>query len=791
MRSIRVLSLVLFVLASFVSCSRDPNVAKKHYLETGNKYFDKKNYKAAVIMYRNALEKDKRYGPAYYKLALAQLQLGQISPAISSLRRSVELNNPKDPVAAVAEAHWDSVVKLSEIYIVGSRDPQVLAEVDQNVKDLLARDPNSWDGHRLKGDLAFTHALQAYQTANKDELKRQIDLAMAEYRTAESIKPGQVGVEMQLARATASGGDYAGAERLYRQVIDQDKTVQVAYSELYKLYMFQNKPDDGEKTLKLAVQNNPKQYTFLTALAAHYAVLRRRDDMVKVLGEIKGHAKDYPEAYMKVGDFYLRLGDGDSAIREYNEGLQKDKDAKRKPEYLKRKIEVLMHQGKRAEAADLNQQLLKEYPNDTDAKGLAASFLLDRGDNARALSELQSVVTRAPENFVARYNLGRAYVANNQLEQARQAFTKVIDQRPDYMPARLSLAQLLIGQGEFDSGLKTVQQILAIDPNNTNAKLIQSAAMMGQKKYSDSRLLLDAMLKTNPSSPDVYFQLGVLNLAEAKFKEADTAFRKTYELNPTNPRGLMGMVETDLAQNKTDDALKLLKAESDKSPTNMELVMQLGNTAVRAGRFDEGIGYFQRVLDSLDKNSKRRGGLLMRIGETYRLKGDPQNAIAYLQKAREVLPENTLILGTLALALDNAGRWTDAEQVYQATIRIDPNNGVSLNNAAFIMAEHGGDLDSALAMAQKAKQLIPNVAEVSDTIGWIYLKKGMADNAIDTFRDLVNKKPHASTYRYHLGMALAQKGDKPAALRELQTALKDNPPKAERDKIQEQIQKIG
>ena len=791
MRCIRVLSLVLFVLASFVSCSRDPNVAKKHYLDTGNKYFDKKNYKAAVIMYRNALEKDKRYGPAYYKLALAQLDLGQISPAVNALRRSVELNKPTDPSPAVVEAHWDSVVKLSEIYLAGSRDPMLLAEVAQNVKDLLARNPNSWDGHRLKGDLAFVHALQAYQTANKDELKRQTDLAVAEYRTAESIKPGQVSVEMQLARAVASGGDMAGAEQLYRQVIDRDKTFQVAYSELYKLYMFQNKPDEGEKVLRLAVQNNPKQYGFLTALAAHFAVLHRRDDMEKVLQDIKSHAKDYPEAYMKVGDFYLRLGDGDAAIREFNEGLQKDKDAKRRPQYEKLKIEVLMSQGKRAEAADLSQQLLKEYPNDNDAKGLAATLLLDKGDIARALTELQSVVTRAPESYAARYNLGRAYRLSNQPEQARQAFTKVIEQRPDYLPARLALAELQIEHGEFDAALKSSQAILALDPNNQNAKLMQSAAMMGQKKYNDSRQLLETMLKANPSAPDVYFQLGVLNLAEAKYKEADTAFRKTYELNPTNPRGLMGMVETDIAQNRIDDAMKLLKTESDKTPGNLDLVNDLGMTAVRAGRFDEGISYFQRVLDSLDKTSKKRGAVLMRIGETYRLKGDPQNAVAYLQKAREVLPESPLVLGTLALVLDNAGRWTDAEQVYQTTIKMDPNNGVSLNNAAFIIAEHGGDLDTALTMAQKAKQLYPNRSEVSDTIGWIYLKKGMADSAIDMFRDLVNKQPHASTYRYHLGMALAQKGDKPAALREFQTALKDNPPKAERDKIQEQIQKIG
>ena len=786
MRSIRAFCLTL-LLVGLVSCSRDPNAAKKHYLDSGNKYFDKGNYKAAVIMYRNALDKDKRYGPAYYKLALAQLKLGQASQAIISLRRSIELNKSNDPVAA--DAHWDSVVKVTELYLAGTRDPMALAEVQANIKELLTRPASQWDGHRLQGDLDFVHALMAAQVSNHEETKRQLDDAVTEYRAAESIKGGQQPVQMQLARSLALRQDYAGAEQLYKQVLDHDKTFAAVYSELYKLYIFLNRPDDGEKILQTAIQNNPKQYGFLTALALHYGMMHRRDDMVKVLEQIKTHSKDFPQAYITVGDFYLRLGDADAAIKEYNEGIQKD--PKKKADYQKRKIEVLMRQGKRTEAAELNQQVLKDNPKDNDAQGLEATLLLDKGDVAHALAELQSVVTHAPENAVARFNLGRAHMARQEWEQARQMFTKAIELRPDYIAARIELARLEVTRGEFDAALKAAAAVLAIDRNNVNARLIESAALMGQRKFGDSRQLLDGMLKTNPNSPDVYFQLGVVDLTESKYKEAEEAFRKCYELSPTNLRGLMGMVETDMVQNKPDDALKMLKAESAKQPDRNDLTLQLGNTAVRTGKYDEAVGYFQKVLNTLDPKAKERGIVLLRIGETYRRKGDPQNAIINLQKARDILPENTTILGTLALVLDMAGRWTDAEQVYQATIKLDPNNGISLNNAAFLMAEHNGDLDSALTMASKAKQLFPDLAEISDTLGWIYLKKGMADNAIDTFRQLVAKQPHAATYRYHLGMALAQKGDKPAALREFQTALKDNPPKAERDKIQEQIQKIG
>ena len=160
-------------------------------------------------------------------------------------------------------------------------------------------------------------------------------------------------------------------------MIAADKTYEYAYTELYRLAMFQRKFDDGEQILKLAYQNNPKQYAFLTALAQHYWPLKRRDDMVKVLQQIKSHAKDFDKAYLVVGDFYLRLGDGDSAIKEYREGITQD--AKQKITYQKRIIEALMRQGKRPEAAEINNQILKEDPNDNDAKGLEATLLLDKG----------------------------------------------------------------------------------------------------------------------------------------------------------------------------------------------------------------------------------------------------------------------------------------------------------------------------------------------------------------------------------------------------------------------------
>jgi tetratricopeptide (TPR) repeat protein len=768
---------VLALVAALTGCSRDPKVARKRYLDSGNRYYEKGKYKEARIMYLDALQKDMRYGPAYYKLGLTAIKIGPVQDAVSSLRKAIELLPAEDP------DHWEAMVKLSDIYLLVAREQkQFIDEAEDYCVKILKHDPNSFDGHRLTADLRFAQSIAAYRTAHKEESAELLHKAVAEYDRANSIKPGDDGVVMQLARAHTALNELDVAEKLYLQIIDHNKTFQYAYSEVYKLYVFERKLAEGEAILKRAFQNNPKQYGYLTTLALHYSLQGRRDEMVAVLQQIKGHAADFDQAYMVVGDFYLRVGDGDTAIREYKEGMAKD--PKRKITYQKKMIEVYMRQGKKSDAADLNSQILKDDPNDNDSKGLAATFLLDKGDVTRAISELQAVVTRSPDNPVARYNLGRAHAARGEYEQARQQFTKSIELRPDYIMARLALAQLQVMRGEYDAALKTAGQVLQIDRGSVNARLIESAALMGMRKFGDSRTMLDSMLKVNPNSPDVHFQMGLVDLAENKYKDAEESFRRTYQLNPANPRGLMGLVETDMAQNKSEQALDMLRTEADKSPNNLDLRLAIGNIAVRSGKYDQAIAEFNRVLNALDKNSRQRGDLYLRLGETYRRKGDDAGAVQVLQKAREILPDNMMIISTLALTLDHSGRWSEARQMYEAALKLDPNNGIAMNNLAFLMAEHNGDLDDALTKGTKAKQLLPNTPEVADTLGWIYLKKNLSDNAIEIFKDLVQRAPNQSTFRYHLGMALSQKGDKPKAIKELNDALKYNPPKEERDKIQ-------
>jgi len=781
-------------LLTLVSCSRDPNVVKRRYLESGNRYFDRGKYKEAAIMYADALQKDRLWGPAHYKLGLTWIKTGNLGGAVSELHKAME-RLPKD-----SPDHWDAIVRVCEIYLAAEQtrdNPAMMNETETYIKELLARDANSADGHRLTADFDFVRAQQAFKTGREDEGKSLLDTAQAEYEKSNAIKPGHAGVSMQMARVSAEKGNYDQAEKIYRQLIDQDKTYQAAYNELYRLQvLIEKKMDAGEQTLKVAYQNNPKAYNFLTSLALHYSVQGRKDDMLKVLQQIKS-LKDFPDGYLVVGDFYRRLGDTDAATKEYRDGQAQD--PRRKTTYQKRIVEALMAKGKAAEAEEINRQILKDNPQDTFAKEIEGSLLLDRGDLATAMVDLQGAATADPNNPVNHYRLGLAHkaraltdrsVAAGELEQARQEFERALAIRPDFVIARLELARLEIAKGDYEAAIKTAEQALSVDKSNLSARIIQSAALLAQHKYSEARQLLESMRTQVPNSPDVVFQLGAVSLAEKKYKEADEEFRRSYDLNPSNIRGIGGLVESDLQQNKPDAAIQTLKDELSKNTDRSEMKLLLADVEVRIGKFDDAIADYQDILSKIGKNSKGRAQIYVRLGEAYRRKGDPAGAVQAFQKARELLPDDVLVLSSLALVLDASQRWKEAMQVYEATIKLAPNDGVSLNNDAFLIAEHGGDLDQALTRAQHATQILPNYPEVSDTLGWIYLKKNLSDQAIDIFKKNVARQPNSSTYRYHLGMAWYQKGDKAQAHQALLEALKYNPSAPEKQKIQELLAKL-
>ncbi|MGA2434875.1 MAG: tetratricopeptide repeat protein, partial [Bryobacteraceae bacterium] len=752
----------LLIIVAGISCSRDPNVVKRKYLQNGNLYFEKGKYKEASIMYRNALKKDPKFAEAYYRAGLTELKLGKPLDAARDLRRAID----SDP------NHVEAAKELGDIYLAGylsaPRPPEALGgEIDRIAKQILKKDPNSVAGLRLEGYLALVG-------------KRDPKAASEIFRRANQLQPLQPRIVLPFAQSLMAMQQFAEAEKLSKDLIAASKTFGPIYDLLYLDYMSQKRFREAEDILKLKIENNPKQPDDLLELARFYYSQQRTAEMSGTLAKLTANPAAFPDGHARAALFYRSIRDFDSAIREFRAGAASDPP--RQLEYRKGIAETQIALGKRAEASKTLDDILKENPKDDQAAAMRASLLLDTGNPQQvqaSIDEFQSLIGRTPNNAVVRFNYGRALMTKGQVDQARTQFQEAEKLAPGYIPPRIVLAEIEMGQGDYGKAIESAKKILEIDPTSLPAALLYANALGRSGNTAQAREELAKILRARPNSREAALQMADLDLNAKQYKDAEAGFAKLYQADPADLRGLMGLVEIYTVQRQFDKAIQLLQQELAKNPGRNELRKALGAIAFSAGKYDLAIQQFQSLVQA-EPNS---ADLYVHLGEIYRTKGDVQSAIRCFQKAKDLQPNNVAPYLQLGLLWEAAGRREQARPLYDQVLKLQPDNVVALNNVAYMIAESGGDLDQALTLAQRAKSKVPDNPDISDTLGWIYIKKNLSDNAVDIFRKLVAQRPDNSTYRYHLGMALFQKGDKLQAKQALAGALEKKPAKDEEAKI--------
>jgi tetratricopeptide (TPR) repeat protein len=784
MRFARFIASIAVALA-LTSCSPAP----EKILKRGNEYYDRGKYREASIMYRNAVVRSPKFGEAYYHLGLASMKLNQLSDAVSAFRRAQQL------LPAASPDQMDASIKYAEILLTAApslrsaEQARTLDEVREIKDTVLKHDPNSFEGTRLFAALTLNDALVLTNKHKEQEARETLESAIGIYRQALTLKQGDSGVMIALADSLVMHGDADEAERMYRQVIEKDKTLLVPYQELYKFYVNRQRMPDAEDILKRAIATHPAEYSLQIQLARHYFLARNPAEMTQVLDVLKSHFKSYPEAFMKAGDFYFLLGDTDQAIRQYQEGMSNDLG--RRVDYQKRVIQALVQKGRADEAFRKNQEILKANPADPEARAFDGKYLLDKGENDKAIVELQSVTMARPDDYVALSNLGRAYFAKKDLALATQHFEAVLKVKPDYVPALEGLAEIALLRGDPDSALTLTQNTLKMFPDNGNAVFLQATAYVNKVQPDKARPLLEQLVKLNPSQAGPLIELAQVSLLEKRNKEAEELFRKAYQADPSDLRGLLGLSEIRMRMNDPAGAIQVIVDEVKKHPQRADIRRSLANLELRTKQYDKAIGDYRWCLDANKPAPSEQALLYERIGISYEAKGDFQNGLDNYRKARQLEPSNIYYARHIADLLDQMGRTEEAIAAYRDTLRIDPHDAIVMNNMAYAMAKGGQNLDEALSLAQKAKQQLPNLDDASDTIGWIYIRKNLSDSAVEIFRSLTAKVKDNPTYHYHYGVALAQKGDKANAQKELRTALQNNPNKGEVNQIKELLQKIS
>jgi tetratricopeptide (TPR) repeat protein len=740
-------SAVVLLCLLFSSCHR----SAEYYTSRGDKLYAEGKYADAALTYRKATQARASSGEAYAGLGLTELKLNQWREAYSHLSRATDLLPARDDLKKTLGD------LITAGYFADRQRPKGLHDQLTKVSDqLMQKDP--FDALRFKAYVAVSDN----------------DVAAAEqyFEKANAIKPMQPVLVFAWCQMLFLTNQFEKGEKLGLDLIQKDKGFSPMYELLANQYVRAHRPDDAEKLLATSVKENPKDADSRLRLADFYARMQRREQMNATLHGLLDNPQDFPHAHMNVGDFYAGLQDWDNAIREYQAGIKTD--PKEQTAYLKKITNVYLTQGKGAEASAVVHEIMKNEPANEEASGVNASLLLEGGTPEKldsALAEFQKLAKQSPENPVWHYNLGLTYRAKKETQAAQGQFEEAIKLKRTYVPPRVALAEMSLERNAYRDALRYADQALALQPNLPKAMLYRSEGLMGTGNYSDARAQLERLEQIAPGDPETELQFGLLNLAEKRYKDAEERFRNVYEHDQRDPQALIGLVRTIMAEGHPDVAYRFLSDESNKPPYSDTTHLLLADTAAHLTKYEVAVDEYRHLLEKHPKSAD----LYMRIASAYRAKGETEKAIASLRTAIELNPAEPGALPLLASMLEGAGSKLEAIPYYRRAVNAQPNNLTLLNNLAFLMADVGGNLDEALELSQRVVKQAPQQADFADTLGWIYLKKGMTEAARGVFSNLTLKYPDNATFRYHLGLAMLQRGDKVQARKALEVALSKHP----------------
>ncbi|MGH9875206.1 MAG: tetratricopeptide repeat protein, partial [Pyrinomonadaceae bacterium] len=410
-----------------------------------------------------------------------------------------------------------------------------------------------------------------------------------------------------------------------------------------------------------------------------------------------------------------------------------------------------------------------------------------------AIEDLKEVLKQEPNSRAGLYFMAQTNLNLGAIDQARAFAGDLEKNYPDYLPVKLMQVQLRIAGADPKGALS-----LASD-------LLERLGKASPDRESSPQLLEEIRVKTYLARGSAQIQLHNLTAARQDFEVARQAA-------PNEAQMYNNLATVARLENKTDEALGFYQSALKIRATDFNALNGLISLYAQKNEIDKAHAQIDQALNSYQNNAS----LHFLKAQVYGIQHDAQGAEAELLKALELdpnyiaaysalgavfintkqedraiaefkkilerQPDNATAYTMIGMLEDSRKNYDVAADNYRKALEKDQNAVVAANNLAWLYAVYGkGNLDEAVRLAQGVVQKNPNIAGFTDTLGWVYYKKGLYGAAAEQLQKAVsmdeaaaqvNKVPPSATYHYHLGMALKAKGDKAGSRRELEASLR-------------------
>lgn len=457
------------------------------------------------------------------------------------------------------------------------------------------------------------------------------------------------------------------------------------------------------------------------------------------------------------------------------------------------------------------------------------SARLARGELRQALGAVDQLEKKTPGSPVPIHMRGRVELSMSNAADARKSFERALAADKNYFPAQASLASLDVAEGKPEAALKRLEAVVLDDPKNAQAALalVKFKARTGASDEDVAELLTSA-ISANPSDPALRLELVERQLKARAFSDALSAARSAVEALPDDPKLAEVLGRAQLASGDKSQALTTFTRLSEKYPNAPGLYLrlaevqlagseitqarrslqralailpnylpaqtQLASLEIAAKRFPEAIAVIREVQKQRPKEAvgfllegdteafrKNYGSALPayrralliepksevaeKVHQSLMRSGSLADADAFAERFAAEHPRDSRFREYLGDVNMTRGKFALAESRYREVLKLTPENPLALNNLASAMLKQ--NKREALAFAEKAQRLSPNMLEIQDTVATALAANGKLDRAIELQREIVQAKPGEALFRLNLARLYLGAGRKRDAQEEL------------------------
>lgn len=332
---------------------------------------------------------------------------------------------------------------------------------------------------------------------------------------------------------------------------------------------------------------------------------------------------------------------------------------------------------------------------------------------AKAAAEAaQAGLTVAPDNPQLLDLLGQAQIGSGDVQQAIQTFGKVVKLLPNVGGPLLRLANAHMTRQEYPLASQYFRRALAVAPDLIPAYQGLVLIALSTKKPDEALSVVRALQKQRPKEPVGYLMEAEVHMGQRNWDLAIASMRNALQRGRATPTA-MRLHALYLKAGRAADADRFAEAWLRDQPKDAEFMFHLAALAMERKDYPRAELLSRQILGAKPEHAVTLNNLAWLLVQ----QGKP-GAVAVAERANTLLPNQPMLLDTLASALAAEKQYSQALVHQQRAVSLDPNiPQYRLGLAKLLIAS--GDRNSARAELDKLSSLgggFGNQAEVASLL---------------------------------------------------------------------------